>query len=237
MPYRCLRGARQPPRGEPKRRAITRSPHAVTSTSTSPAARAARRSAPRSSPRCAAARTPAAGSGQTPGSARPPPAAGPGRRPLPFGNVHRDQPPRADHLGDQRILCGEPVADIDNHAPAGSADATVATAAAGGLGLTLRNGPVPQTQVQPARRQCEEKPDPTLLMLACPPSDPRWPGCHPGPTLRDTVSGSGSVPARSARPDRRSRAVRGRCGRAEAAQAGRRAAPGCALCLVNTALA
>ena len=77
---------------------------------------------------------------------------------LPLGDVHRHQPPRADQLRDQPILNTEPVTGIHDDAPGrkrGRQRRHQPTAC--GLGLILRTGPVPQPQVQPARRRREEE--------------------------------------------------------------------------------
>ena len=77
---------------------------------------------------------------------------------LPLGDVHRHQPPRADQFRDQPILGTKPVTGIHDHAPGRKRGRQRRhEPAACGLGLILRTGPVPQPQVQPARRRREEE--------------------------------------------------------------------------------
>ena len=54
--------------------------------------------------------------GRGPGRTQPVPASSQ----LPFGDVHRHQPARPDHVGDQRILGAKPVSRVE----AGVADET-----------------------------------------------------------------------------------------------------------------
>ena len=123
----------------------------------------------------------------------------PARPQLPFGDVDRHQPARADHVGDHRILGTEPVPRIQDHTPGGQRGRERRHQPPARVpGLTLRTRPLPQPQVQPARRHGQEEVRPDALvharggiaalpehcggvphMLACPSRAPRWLKCHP----------------------------------------------------------
>src|SRR5204863_634506 len=120
-------------------------------------------------------------------------------------DVHRDQPARADALGDHWILGSEAVPDVDDDTPRGQRRRHGPDKpAAGGPGLRLRSGPLPQPQVQPARRQRDETlgsdalvdpcgrvapladdPRDVPQMLAGPPRGPAGPSCQPQARLAE----------------------------------------------------